>query len=378
MSTLMKPRPVIKNVSTKMTKSNSEIDKTPASTHKKRGRPSKKTNNKIITMPKLPESRVYSVGNSGHIGGIGMYMTTNIITLKLKKSDIERLERILDRESGMLLSNITEDFTPASWDPSLETSHTTKGDIENKTSFDDKKINQLNIMCRKSTGLKINDSRSSVERKDLIINSGIKRTNTDILYVYGESWPSSSPYACLYCCHTFNTTPIGIPHTFTNQVFICYGNFCSYNCAKRYLCPHKNDDDDMASLQTKTDIYVGDDHGEKMQLLEFLYHLETGTPMHESIKIAPSRLVLKMFGGKKTIEEYRRSFDTNTTYHTFKMPIVSMGYQIEECSDSKTDNSRRRLKNMSLDVAKLEKAYDDLMKTKKNNKKTVLQKMLEK
>ena len=89
--------------------------------------------------------------------------------------------------------------------------------------------------------------------------------------------------------------------------------------------------------------------------------METDTPLCESIKPAPSRLVLKMFGGTKTIEEFRESFTSNTTFHTFKMPLVSIGYQIEECTDTRSDN-KRRLKNMSLDVAKLEKVWDDLKK----------------
>jgi hypothetical protein len=52
------------------------------------------------------------------------------------------------------------------------------------------------------------------------------------------------------------------------------------------------------------------------------------------------------------------------------MPLASMAYHMEECTDTKTD-TRRKLRNMSLDVARLEQAYNDLMKEKKNNKLSV-------
>jgi hypothetical protein len=212
-------------------------------------------------------------------------------------------------------------------------------------------------------------------RKDLIINSGIKRTSQEPLQVFSDSWPMTSPYACWYCCHTFDTTPVGIPAILTNYVFRCYGNFCSYNCAKRYLCPLKDDEDDMASMQSSNDIFKGDDQGEKLQLLELLYHLETNAELDEPIKTAPRRLILKMFGGTKTIEEFRNSFHTNTTYHTFKMPLASMAYHMEECVDTKSD-TRRKFKNMSLDVARLEQAYEELMKHRKSATKITIQKIL--
>ena len=111
-----------------------------------------------------------------------------------------------------------------------------------------------------------------------------------------------------------------------------------------------------------------------MQLLELLYHLESNADLDDPIKIAPRRLILKFFGGNKTIEEFRKSFRTNTTYHTFKMPLVSMAYHMEECVDTKSD-ARRRIKGI-LDVAKLEQAYEELMKEKTRNSRASVQKSI--
>lgn len=176
-------------------------------------------------------------------------------------------------------------------------------------------------------------------RKNLIINSGVARTVTRV-HDDGNIWVSSTDIACMYCCHGFETTPVGIPTGIINGKYRCYGNFCSYNCAKRYLCPDHNDEDDMATVMAYGDLYVGEPYSEKLQLLELMYHIETDAPIEHCIKPAPKRLVLKLFGGNKTIEEYRASFSTNTTFHVFQTPISSMGYEIEECTTSSLDNHR--------------------------------------
>lgn len=343
-------------------------------TPRRRGRPPNKK-----AMPQLPSSRVYSVNTSRNYN----IYKADIITLKLNLKDVERLEKIITEQNGMLLSGINKPVVPSGIDPTgcniilakvnenaLEKPETKNSRETEKT--DDKLApkGQFKLMKR-SSDLKVTKGKYKPdERKDLIIHSGVKRVNTTALHVSGDQWPTSSPHACFYCCHTFDTTPVGIPHSLHNQQFFCYGNFCSYNCAKKYLCPRRDDDDDMACLQVCNDLYVGDEHGNKLQLLELLFHIETDTPLSESIKPAPSRLVLKMFGGKKTIEEFRESFNTNTTFHTFKMPMVSIGYQIEECTDTRSDN-KRQLKNMSLDVAKLEKVWGDLKKQGKKVQKVL-------
>jgi hypothetical protein len=54
-----------------------------------------------------------------------------------------------------------------------------------------------------------------------------------------------------------------------------------------------------------------------------------------------------------------------------------MAYHMEECVDTKATDVRRKLKNMSLDVARLEQAYQDLMREKKRNTKFSIQKSYE-
>jgi hypothetical protein len=350
-----------------------------------RGRPkTKQLVDSEQTVPSLPSSRVFSVSIESNTKCT--IRVNNIVRLKLNMGDINRLEKYITEHKGMIGEEQDTNIVgfAGEWGAGLSDDDTPKSNVQGAQGpVPFSTLNEFNstLTGRGFTGLenfiKVKSAISSpmvveekTNRKDLIINSGIKRTSQEPLQIFSETWPLTSPYACWYCCHTFDTTPVGIPAILTNHVFRCYGNFCSYNCSKRYLCPSKDDEDDMVSMQSSNDIFKGDDQGEKLQLLELLYHLETDADMDEPIKTAPRRLILKMFGGTKTIEEFRRSFKTNTTYHTFKMPLASMAYHMEECIDTKTD-TRRKLRNMSLDVARLEQAFNDLMETNKHKKLTV-------
>lgn len=302
---------------------------------------------------------------------------TNIVTLKLTRADVKELEMHLGHAGNILLDGILNPLNPGSWDPEAMNNPIYKS-CDGVPSVTAETMTPMAPMSPMTPMIPVPIPRpgktvvpimakDSEERKNLIINSGIKRNVSQVLGQNGDAWPLYSPYACYYCSHTFETTPVGIPYAIINDVFMCYGNFCSYNCAKRYLCPKHDDDDDMACIQTYCDVYVGDEQGEKLQLLELLYHIECDIPIDQSIKPAPKRLVLKLFGGSKSIEEYRSSFNTNTTFHVFKTPIASMGYQIEECNDTRND-SKRTLRKFSLDVEKLEKAKKELLKVKSINR----------
>lgn len=295
---------------------------------------------------------------------------TNIITLKLTRADIRELENCMGSSGNVLFDSIMDPSDLKPWDPEAITASIYRPPAGGTVPHANSSMGaNSSVSTNSSMGLPTaNSSVGPEDRKNLIINSGIRRYVSYVLGKNGDPWPQYSSYACYYCSHTFETTPVGIPYAIINDAFMCYGNFCSYNCAKRYLCPKHDDDDDMACIQTYCDVYVGDEQGEKVQLLELLYHIECDAPIDHSIKPAPKRLVLRYFGGTKSIEEYRASFDTNTTFHVFKTPIASMGYQIEECHDTRND-SKRTLRKFSLDVDKLEKAKKELLRVKGNNRK---------
>jgi len=332
----------------------------------------------------------------------GKCLTNNIVQLTLTFSDIKALETLIESESnehkGMCI--------PVPWNNGsggVDNTTTSQANVAASAVLDpaaraqgarekifETLVNKRPAVLPKETKPKeqrkeeIVDAEQTqtqtpvtdaISRKDMIINSGVKRQSKQLLSVFSKDWPTYSPYACWNDCHTFETTPVGIPHRLVEGCFHCYGNFCSYNCAKRYLLP-KDEADDLTTLSTTHDAYVSDSISEQLQLLELLCHIETGTPLEDRIIRAPNRLVLKLFGGDKTIEDYRNSFKKNTKYHVFRSPLVPISYQVEECTGSKPD-SKKRAKGTSLDMLKIERAYDSLTKGKESTQ-TVLQKMLKK
>jgi hypothetical protein len=319
--------------------------------------------------PSVPSSRVYTLNKPSVLPKKSTYIVNNMVRLNITLADVTRLENELGHKG--LLHGIETHVTPVAWNDASDVAVFAAGQKAREPAPTPNPFKTLikkpvsNIITTETSG------PGGVNRKDLIINSGVNRSSKPIMQIYSHGWPAHSSYSCWYCCHPFNTTPIGIPQLLVNMKFHCYGNFCSYNCAKRYLRPET--EDDVAMLHTANDTFIDDDLGEKMQLLELLFHMETEAPLNHSIKAAPSRLTLSMFGGSKTIDEFRTNFLTNDSYHVFRSPLVPISYQMEECND-KTDRKRRQ--RMSLDTIKIEHAFSDLAERARLHKSNGLEKCM--
>ena len=98
--------------------------------------------------------------------------------------------------------------------------------------------------------------------------------------------PSHSDAACFWCCHTFNHRPVILPIRDTGEHLLVTGNFCSPECATAYLFDMRQD---------------SHTRWEQFALLHRIY----GEACHGTIYPAPSRNVLKLFGGSLSIQEYR-------------------------------------------------------------------------
>ena len=98
--------------------------------------------------------------------------------------------------------------------------------------------------------------------------------------------PEQTEVACFWCAHQFDGRPVFLPYDEKDGVWHVYGNFCCPECALAYCLDEKEDQ------QTRW---------EKVALLHRLYANVVGGRIYP----APSRTVLKLFGGKLSIEEYR-------------------------------------------------------------------------
>jgi hypothetical protein len=100
---------------------------------------------------------------------------------------------------------------------------------------------------------------------------------------------------CFNCHHTFENIPFFLPFDYSNSLdrYKLFGNFCSPNCAKSYCMNNKSFEN-------------------KLYLIGQFYRKLFGPNFR--IPPAPSVLHLNTYGGKMTIEEFRKSFYTNSRY----------------------------------------------------------------
>lgn len=122
-----------------------------------------------------------------------------------------------------------------------------------------------------------------------------------------------SSVSCSYCwwdCHPFEGAPAVIPLNIVSKpgkkgIINVFGCFCSYNCAYAYYLydPQK----------FRHDVPM---------LMKFMYRKLHGEPLN--LVPAPNRLLLKIFGGLFTIEQFRSEAVRNKNVHILDINIVSM------------------------------------------------------
>jgi len=97
--------------------------------------------------------------------------------------------------------------------------------------------------------------------------------------------PESTDIACFWDCHPFRGTPCVIPTVIEEGIWRVYGNFCCPECAAAFL------------FNERLDLHV---QWERFALLNRLYANE-----EESVRLAPARTVLRLFGGALDISDFR-------------------------------------------------------------------------
>ena len=121
------------------------------------------------------------------------------------------------------------------------------------------------------------------------------------------TWPLRTKILCHHCCYSFEGVPVPLPQSYDalRKVYHCRGNFCSWQCAKAYN-----------NLQTPPS-----GRGNRNMYISLLAHrtwvkyrkaigstqenLAMRTYAMSLIHPSPPREVLKVFGGKLSIDEFR-------------------------------------------------------------------------
>ena len=98
---------------------------------------------------------------------------------------------------------------------------------------------------------------------------------------------------CWNCCYELLNLNIGLPLKFIDNIFYILGNFCSFECSAKYCFDNYYND--------KYEIYS----------LINLYYNKLNNTINKKINIAKDKLLLNIFGGPLTPEEYKSQFDNN-------------------------------------------------------------------
>lgn len=179
-----------------------------------------------------------------------------------------------------------------------------------KDSKDDVKIPENLIIKLQSTKIEENNIQPYDQENNMNIKNNERNTSE----------------VCWNCCHPFHNLIHGIPLKYINKVFYVYGDFCSLECASRHAFDHLKDFD-------FSEIY---------SLINLYNNIVFDT--HEKIELAPNRLLLKLFGGPQTIEEYRDNFKKKNVYD-IKIPPI---FPINHIINTYETNSNTNLSNLKL------------------------------
>lgn len=148
--------------------------------------------------------------------------------------------------------------------------------------------------------LKINDEnvvnpaeKTSYSEILLTVEAPTERFNTELLKNILEKvqvTKYNSQTACFWCCHAFGWTACVLPKLYDayKNIYTCEGHFCSPECALAY-----------SYSESKTpDCVKWSQHSLLGTLYSQLYLNRTLSP-------APSRCLLRLFGGPLNIEQFR-------------------------------------------------------------------------
>ena len=215
---------------------------------------------------------------------------------------------------------------------------------DNKIDNNDKKTTNIKKKRGRKPKISVNKNLSTnndieenfviqLKLSDLNINNDININNFDINELKNEEINQNlNSEVCWNCCHDFVDLKYNIPLKYINNIFYIYGEFCSFECSLRYGYEYLNNYN-IHELYSLINLY-------SKKLFNKDYN----------IKMAPSKLCLKLFGGNLTIHEYRNSFIKNKIHDIQLQPIIPINNHIDkyELNDKNINNNLKLYRTKKL------------------------------
>lgn len=148
-------------------------------------------------------------------------------------------------------------------------------------------------------------------------------------------WVKKTDTYCWWCCHNFDTIPIGLPEKYINDIFHLYGCFCSFNCAQAYnLNTNDNKIWERYSLLNFLKKKICDSNNIQYKNYDYIYS-------------APPRQSLNIFGGPMTIDDFRNSLYTLTKNYNYILPPMIPLIGILEIIPQELTPTNVKIKNIN-------------------------------
>jgi len=163
----------------------------------------------------------------------------------------------------------------------------------------------------------------------------------------GDEFPETTDIRCWWCRNQFKTRPIGIPFKRVKGVneFLCFGNFCSFECALAGST-------ESGSMRMR--MFAG-------SYLCLMRRDIAGIPLAEPLRPAPHWSALKEYGGHLTLDEFRAG-QTQVRAIPENIRLFPVGYNLfEECRRVNRRGKRKTTSSLFEDAKK----RSSIMKKKK-------------
>lgn len=136
-------------------------------------------------------------------------------------------------------------------------------------------------------------------------------TNTEYQTTYSNNNNNSH---CFWCCHSIDNIVYSMPYNYdtVNDSYFVFGSFCSLQCANAYNFSVHGSSDKVWEINSW------------IQMLGKRYGFTN------TIRPAPSKYLLKMFGGNLTIDDFREAhIKSDKTYVLNIPPMISINSSSE-------------------------------------------------
>jgi hypothetical protein len=141
------------------------------------------------------------------------------------------------------------------------------------------------------------------ERNCCFLTDDKKHEDNEIIH-NKESGIEKVDQCCFWCCHSIDYKVYGMPINYDSitDTYTIYGSFCSLQCANAHNFSVYNGSDKVWEINSMIQM-MGKRYG-----------------FVDAIRPAPSKYLLKMFGGNITIEEFRKMHQNNESSHVLNLP----------------------------------------------------------